>query len=94
MPASEFMEFYFVEQLTPFGEKREDRRIGILAALVANMYASSRHEAFTPEDFMIPEPREPQPPPKAQTTQEIMEIMLRLQKAQNAHLQYVEQRPN
>jgi hypothetical protein len=90
MPSSEFMEFYFAEQLTPFGEKREDIRIGILAALVANIYgSSSKQDAFTPEDFMIPEPQ----PVKPQSTEEILEIMLKLQKAQNAYLQQT-QKPN
>jgi hypothetical protein len=90
MPASEFFEFYLAEQLMPFGEKREDIRIGILAALVANMFAGHRSETFSPEDFMIPEPQQPKP----QSTEEILEIMLRLQKAQNAYLQQTQQKPN
>lgn len=89
MPASEFFEFYIAEQLFPFGEKREDVRIGILAALVANMFAGKQSETFGPEDFMIPEPEQPKPP--QQSAEDILALMLRLQAVQNTHLQ---QKPN
>ena len=75
------MEFFIVDQLWPY-EKRTDWAIGHLSAIVASMFAT-RRQSFTPEDFMMPEPKEP---PKPQSIQEVLEIMDRLQKTQAAYL--------
>ncbi len=53
MSSREFTEWAAYAQLEPFGEQRADLRMGILAALQANMNRDPKKtKQFTPEDFM------------------------------------------
>jgi hypothetical protein len=50
--------------LEPFGERRADLRMGILAALIANVNRDpDKTEAFKAEDFMPDFEAVPEPPP-------------------------------
>ena len=54
MSGREFSEWIAYAQLEPFGEERADLRMGILAALQANMNRDPKKTTkdYTPEDFM------------------------------------------
>jgi len=62
MPArllAEWMAFYQVENLEPWGEERADLRSGIVASVIANVNRDpkKRRKPYSPEDFM-PKPRQ------------------------------------
>jgi hypothetical protein len=82
MPISEFRECMLFEQIEPFGERRQDYRIGILAALLANIHRKKDAQPFKPQDFMLP--WDPVPPPREQTVEEQVNIFHMIMKAQNA----------
>jgi len=46
---SEWIAFYSIE---PFGEDREDLRMGILASTIANSNRGKNTKPFTPQDFI------------------------------------------
>ena len=50
--AREFAEWMAFYRLEPWGEQRGDLRIGILAAVVANMFRKKGRRALQPVDFM------------------------------------------
>ena len=51
MSSYEFSEWMAYRQINPFGEEREDLRMGIAVAVNANLHtAKGKH--FTPKDFM------------------------------------------
>lgn len=53
MSSREFAEWIAFAQLHPFGEARADLRMGILAALTANIHRNpDESDAFTAEQFM------------------------------------------
>lgn len=85
MPVAEFNAWFLRYQEKPFGDRRGDIRIGILASLLANIHRdpSKRTEVFEAEEFM---PKFLQAPRKPQSVEEQVNVMLFLQAAQNAIL--------
>lgn len=71
MSAAEFAEWQEYYKLEPFGEWRGDLRIGVLAALTANMRRNPdvRPEPFVAKDFM---PLFDEEPEAAQTQDELV----------------------
>ena len=81
MPVSEFRECMLFEQIEPFGERRQDYRIGILAALLANIHRRKEAQPFKPQDFMLP--WDPPAPRRAQTVEEQIAMFELIRKTQN-----------
>lgn len=59
MSLEEFLEHAADYALDPWGEGREDLRMGILAATVANAAPGKKKRVFTPSDFMLQANDEP-----------------------------------
>lgn len=71
------------DQLDPFGERRADLRMAVLASLIANANRDpdKKREPFSPADFMLRFEAEPQPQPEQrQTWQQQKAIMQALLK--------------
>lgn len=53
--AQELLEWYVLEKIDPFGQKREDHRFALLASVVANAAGSKKPDGkqFTSDDFML-----------------------------------------
>jgi hypothetical protein len=86
MPASEFAEAALYEQLEPFGDRRGDIQVAMLASVIANIYRDSRRRAqpYGINDFLLEwESR----PPVRQTAAQQLEIMRAIQRAQNAAIE-------
>jgi len=53
MPSSEFFEWMLLERLEPFGDRRGDVQVAMLASLIANIYRASGRSPYTMNDFLL-----------------------------------------
>jgi hypothetical protein len=84
MPMSEFVEWWLLEQLEPFGDRRGDLHAGTVAATIANVNRTERSRGYEWRD-MIPDWDERLNSKKIeQTPEQQLQVMLTLQAAQNA----------
>lgn len=85
MPASEFVEWMAYEQLEPFGDRRGDFQAGMICAATYNQHRTKPADrVFNPTDFIPQWDPSPERPP--QTIDEQLEMMLLIQKVQNASI--------
>lgn len=68
--ADEFAEWLAYYTLEPFGPRRDDQRIGTLAAVLANLYSKKRGKKYKWSDF-FPEPKVK----KEQTPEQMLKIV-------------------
>ena len=84
LSSRQLTEWMAYDQLEPFGERRADLRMAVLASLIANANRDpdKRREPFTPADFMPRFEAEPQAQPAEahQTWQQQKAIMQALLK--------------
>lgn len=52
MSAAEFAEWQAFDRLEPIGSRREDMRMAVLAALIANQWRGKETEPVTPYDML------------------------------------------
>lgn len=52
LSARELAEWRAFDRLEPFGDRRADVRLGIMAALFANAHRAAGAKPFTPRDFL------------------------------------------
>jgi hypothetical protein len=50
--SNKFTEWMAFGQLEPFGPRQDDRRAGMLASVLANIYRAEGQEPYTERDFM------------------------------------------
>lgn len=63
MTHREFLKWAAWYAMEPFGEQRDDLRIGVLAATVCNLLSSGKGKLAKPSDFMLKfEDEKPQKP--------------------------------
>jgi hypothetical protein len=48
-----YAEWMAYSRIEPWGEEREDLRIGILASMIANMFREKGKKAYQPQDFIL-----------------------------------------
>lgn len=90
--AREFAEWQAYYRLEPFGEYRADYRMGVLAAITANLWKEKGEEPTRPEDFL---PRfgraaealeqEPARPPPGTTDDEFRTALMALGKVKRGN---------
>lgn len=83
MSFSEFNEFRLFDGLEPFGERRLDLLMGILASVLANVNRSEKQAPYSPEQFMPKWDAEPEEP---QTAEQQLAFMMMLKETQDARL--------
>ena len=52
MTSLQFAEWMAYSRLEPWGEERDDLRMGIVASTIANVYRKEGKKPFKPADFM------------------------------------------
>lgn len=52
MPMSEFRSWQYAEQREPFGDRRLDHVVGILASVIANIHRPPNSRMLKPSEFM------------------------------------------
>lgn len=52
MTSVQFAEWMAYSKLEPWGEERDDLRMGIIASTIANVNRGKGQKAFKPDDFM------------------------------------------
>ena len=52
MTSLQFAEWIAFSRLEPWGEERDDLRMGLVASTIANVNRSKGQKAFTPQQFM------------------------------------------
>ena len=78
----EFAEWIAYANVEPFGEQREDFRMGYIAAIICNMFLPRGSRRLTPRDFM-PDFS----PPKPQTGAEMWARLTMIGDLQNARVE-------
>jgi len=53
MTSGAFAEWMAYSRIEPWGEDRDDLRIGILASMIANMFREKGKKAYAPQDFIL-----------------------------------------
>ncbi len=61
MPEPEFRGWQYIELREPFGERRLDFLVGMLAALIANINRDAKHPGYKRSDFIPDWDAEPEP---------------------------------
>jgi hypothetical protein len=83
----EFQQWMLYDKVEPFGDRANFIQAGAVAAAVINTSTRSKEtdKYYTPSDIfqML---REQQAPPKPQTAEEQLQMMLMIQKVQNANV--------
>jgi hypothetical protein len=53
MTSAQFAEWLAYSRIEPWGEEREDLRIGIIASMIANMFREKGKKPAQPSDFIL-----------------------------------------
>jgi hypothetical protein len=53
MTSAQFSEWLAYSRIEPWGEERDDLRIGILASMIANMFREKGKKPAKPSDFIL-----------------------------------------
>jgi hypothetical protein len=53
MSSRDLAEWMAYSRIEPWGEERDDLRIGILASMIANMFREKGKKAYEPQDFIL-----------------------------------------
>lgn len=77
------------DELEPIGEIRDDWRIGVLCALVANMVRPKSRRPYSPAEFMWQQPGAPK---KKQSAEELKAVFMGIMEAQNKRVAAQEKR--
>ena len=72
LSSKELTEWMIYYELEPFGEDREDFRMGVVASTIANVNRSKNSKVYKPQDFI---PKFGDTQPNKQTWQEQLRIV-------------------
>lgn len=80
MPLEDFLEGMAYEQIEPFGDRRGDIQAALICQILANIHRSEKRQPYKLSTFLPDwEPQEVKP----QSPDDILNLMLMLQAAQN-----------